>query len=512
MTVRRFAVAAVVGSLVFVVAPAQATFPGPNGQIAFNSPRAGDADIWLMDPDGSDQFSITPPGTHETDPAWAPQGQDIAFVRGEHLFVTDAQRGGERQITHGEFSAFAPAWSADASELAFWDSFDFAVSVIDSDGQGPARNISDVSPPQFDGAPDWSPAGDQIVFSRHDSGGSRDICWHIGNITLVDPEGNAETTLTSDTGWTDSNPSFSPDGGTVVFARKPDPCMRPPGPADLYTVPTAGGPVTQLTNTPDVHEDSPVWSPDGEKIAFAAGPERESKDIYVMNADGSAREQLTTDPGDDRNPNWHSGPAVTRVSGYPRPKSARRVSVPLVPAFAQCAAPNRTHGPPLAFDSCHPPRQASSEATVGTPDANGFPPQSTGRVQITAVPGDPSTTLDEADVRIKVRLTDVRRADEPAADYSAYAYMQLRMQMTDGSGCCRSDTTLRDPVPLYYEVPCVATADPAIGATCAVTTSAEALIPELLQERKRTVWEMAEPVRLYDEAGGVLATQGVFVP
>ncbi len=43
----------------------------------------------------------------------------------------------------------------------------------------------------------------------------------------------------------------------------------------------------------------------------------------------------------------------------------------LVPAYAACAAPNRTHGPPLAFASCNPPAQTSAQATVGTPDANG---------------------------------------------------------------------------------------------------------------------------------------------
>ena len=59
------------------------------------------------------------------------------------------------------------------------------------------------------------------------------------------------------------------------------------------------------------------------------------------------------------------------AGGYPRPKGATPVHVPLVPALAPCASPNRTHGPPLAFGSCAPPVQSSGHLTVGTPNPNG---------------------------------------------------------------------------------------------------------------------------------------------
>ena len=62
---------------------------------------------------------------------------------------------------------------------------------------------------------------------------------------------------------------------------------------------------------------------------------------------------------------------MTSIAGasHPRPQGATPVRVPLVPAFNQCAAANRTHGPPLAFPSCNPPVPGSSFLTVGTPDA-----------------------------------------------------------------------------------------------------------------------------------------------
>ena len=56
---------------------------------------------------------------------------------------------------------------------------------------------------------------------------------------------------------------------------------------------------------------------------------------------------------------------------HPRPLSASPLRASLVPAYNACAAPNRTHGPPLAFPSCNPPVQSSTSLTVGSPDANG---------------------------------------------------------------------------------------------------------------------------------------------
>ena len=103
------------------------------------------------------------------------------------------------------------------------------------------------------------------------------------------------------------------------------------------------------------------------------------------------------------------GVAVDAVDvGYPRPKGATPIRVSLVPAFDPCIAPNRTHGPPLAFPSCTPPVQASSFLTVGTPDANGAAAQSVASLVFAAVLGDPATAADEADIKLTASATDVR--------------------------------------------------------------------------------------------------------
>ena len=106
-----------------------------------------------------------------------------------------------------------------------------------------------------------------------------------------------------------------------------------------------------------------------------------------------------------------SGHQIRRITytgadraGYPRPKGASPLRVSLVPAYAACAAPNRTHGPPLAHPSCNPPAQTSQQLTVGTPDANGAPASSMGSARLACGPGDPATGTDEADVAVVVKL------------------------------------------------------------------------------------------------------------
>lgn len=81
--------------------------------------------------------------------------------------------------------------------------------------------------------------------------------------------------------------AISPDGSTIAFSYK----------GDIYTVPVGGGNARQLTSNA-AYDAYPVWSPDGQNIAFASTREG-SMDIYLMNRNGGAPKRLTTDSGDE---------------------------------------------------------------------------------------------------------------------------------------------------------------------------------------------------------------------
>jgi Tol biopolymer transport system component len=85
-------------------------------------------------------------------------------------------------------------------------------------------------------------------------------------------------TVTSFPGW-DGQPSISPDGNFVAFARSgPD----LPGVNDLWLKEVDGDGLRRLTDTPDLHEVGPAWSPDGRQVAFMAVDGSVSRGVFVI--------------------------------------------------------------------------------------------------------------------------------------------------------------------------------------------------------------------------------------
>jgi hypothetical protein len=196
--------------------------------------------------------------------------------------------------------------------------------------------------------------------------------------------------------------------------------------------------------------------------------------------------------------------------------------VPLVPAFAACTTPNRTHGAPLAYPSCRPPAPRSGLLTVGTPDANGKAASSVGTVVFKVVVGDPATPANEADVGVSVSLTDVRRSSA-LTDYTGEIRETTMLRITDRrsgpAGNGTDDATMVD-LPLSADVTCSATADAAVGAACSIQTAVNALVPGAVREGDRAIWEVGA-VEVYDGGpdgvgatpdNALFARQGLFIP
>jgi hypothetical protein len=197
--------------------------------------------------------------------------------------------------------------------------------------------------------------------------------------------------------------------------------------------------------------------------------------------------------------------------------------VPLVPAYAQCTAPNRTHGPPLAFGSCNPPTQASDELTLGTAESNGKPTRTTGFVRLNTFVGNPQTPADEADMRIRAQLTGIYDQNT-LSPYAGELRAQAQMRITDklnaphpgGPGAATvQDTTYG------FTILCAPSSDPALGGACTLDTTADALVPGTFTEGRRAIWQTNQ-VEVYDGGADndadtpadntLFMTQGVFVP
>jgi len=186
-----------------------------------------------------------------------------------------------------------------------------------------------------------------------------------------------------------------------------------------------------------------------------------------------------------------------------------------VPAYRQCSSADNTHGAPLAFPSCGSPAQVSQDLTVGTPDANGKPADSTGWVLLKVISCPAcANPLPNADVRITTSITDVRNS-AALDDYTGNLNGRLSLRITDhfnaaSGGDPLTDSATVEDTPFKFDVPCTATSEDS-GSTCMVDTSANALVPGSVRDGDRAVWELGA-VGLYDAGGGLFATQGVFVP
>ncbi|MFQ5680351.1 MAG: hypothetical protein ACE5HP_12940, partial [Gemmatimonadota bacterium] len=155
----------------------------PEVAIVFGSNRDGptalDADVYTARSDGELLVNLTDQPGVNFDPAWSPDGTQLAFVSDREdddpeIYVMDAADGETRRLTRHVGADVAPVWSPDGTKIAFQrstDSAEFAQSdifVMDADGSAVMPLTVGVA---ADRSPSWSPNGTKIVFERDVSTG-----------------------------------------------------------------------------------------------------------------------------------------------------------------------------------------------------------------------------------------------------------------------------------------------------------------------------------------------------
>jgi Tol biopolymer transport system component len=278
----------------------------PDGnRIAFDSDRSGNADIYIMNLDGSGVTQLTrdPIATlyyiqspEDSTAAWSPDGKQIAFDSGRDnqmmnyvnhdIYIMDVNGSNVHRLTNDGADEDGPRWSPNGKLIAysrkqyisaqgFIENPDWNIFIMNADGSKPVQLTNDLA---NELEPAWSPDSAKIAFVSDSNGKNADVY-------VMNADGSNITQLTNDSS-NEFGPSWSPDGTQIIFNSDHN------GNVQLFIMNIDGSNLIQLT-TDTSNSAYGTWSPDGKRIIFESDRDTGQANIYVMNADGSNVIQLT---------------------------------------------------------------------------------------------------------------------------------------------------------------------------------------------------------------------------
>lgn len=307
---RNFLILALLGWLVAchpAGEPPPAILPAgaPTSGIVFVSTRDGNDELYLVQADGSGLTRLTREPAVDNDPAWSPDGRQIAFRSrrdgSSDIFIMDPAGVQAVNLNNDPRDSvddeFYPRWDPAGERLAIYTDrppyigcSPHMLAIISLTGGVEGIVRASTSAESFT----WQPDGQTILFSTPCRGsGVRFAVWDPARDRITGFAPAVDIPLAA-------RPDFSPDGRFLAFQGTVE------GNADIYLLALSTGRVSNLTNHPatDAH---PTWSPDGRYIAFSTN--RDGNDeIYIMDRSGEHLRNLSQNPAPDSRPHWSPVP------------------------------------------------------------------------------------------------------------------------------------------------------------------------------------------------------------
>jgi len=183
-----------------------------------------------------------------------------------------------------------PAWSPDARQVVFSTNLTGRMNLwkVAANGGWPIQ-LSESDDRQFGAV--WSPDGKWIVFEQDNGGGE------IFDLYAVPGDGGDTINLTNTAEISETNPRWSPDGGTLAISYRPKAASS----VDIALFDWKSQQVRKLTNEQTKNREwgAAIWSPDGKTIyADRANAGHTDSDVYRINVSDGQAENLTPHHGD----------------------------------------------------------------------------------------------------------------------------------------------------------------------------------------------------------------------
>ena len=272
------------GVAIVAVAPPPQPAPGAasaaggvsGGKLVFMANSGGD--IYIINADGSGLRRLT----GGIDPALSPDGRQVAFARWDDIqrgalgsvWVVNADGSGERAVLGEVHQPKSPTWSPDGKQLAINMQQGGWTTTIKECG-----NPGEVPPNAKHVEPVFEPDG---TFDK--------VCWKLAanpfwGLRMINVAAGTFEDLPHATH--SFGPTWDPRNNWRLVYR-----------GDLGLVQLDMGKSANSTFTDDVDDHTPVFSPDGSRLAVSY-MQHDHWEIHVMNADGSGRARLTETPLSD---------------------------------------------------------------------------------------------------------------------------------------------------------------------------------------------------------------------
>ena len=237
----------------------------------------------------------------------------------DEIYQIDENGGTPDQITDREdIVAYEPSSSPDGLWVVFeshpLDVEDQGVIIkYEIDGDGSYIELTDSSDDCRQ--PNWSPAGNKILYQRFDS--------NIWDIWIMDIDGSNKTNVTASIVGDKTDASFSGDGEWIIFSYANEDAGIDI--ANIYKISITTGDTIRITNYNGGYDGAPSISADGSKLVFESFPgdpdDSDGTKIYLLNLNNEDTNTIETDDyyvstdGDDNNPGTLSEPWLTIQNG-----------------------------------------------------------------------------------------------------------------------------------------------------------------------------------------------------
>ena len=277
-------------------------------KIVFMSKRDGNAEIYIMNPDGSEQVNLTRDPAADYTPVWSPNGKHILFSSDRDgifdLYLMDADGTNVRKVFANSKYRWEPTWSPDGKRIAYaqgdpgkaklqfglrfvpYADLTLYISTVNGDS---VEKLTDGF------GPSWSPDGHEIAFVV---GGRKSTPLGIYDLR----KRSQKTLISKEMPWI-FDPSWSSQGDKITFTKLDGAMFDAQGflrfrKGTIYTVDSTGGGLHRIT---DEGSSDPTWSPDGNELIYSARVG--FSQLFKMDLNGGDPIQLTHN-GSNSSPDW----------------------------------------------------------------------------------------------------------------------------------------------------------------------------------------------------------------